>query len=112
MAIGLFVLGLSLTLIFKGHNIKSEISDNENMRKLGIKCAAQQMREEECDFRKGKTGGDLGGSSDCAQGGCASCASGVQDTYDTSAAPSATDADTSAATDATDMRNSPDAAGK
>lgn len=68
----MFALGLSLTLIFKGHHIKSEISENENMQKLGIKCAAQQMREEECDLRNGA----LGDHSDCAPGGCASCVSG------------------------------------
>ncbi len=42
LAVGLFVLAMSLTLIFKGHHIDSEISTNENMRKLGIKCAVQE----------------------------------------------------------------------
>lgn len=70
-AVGLFALGLSLTLIFKGHHIESEISENKNMQKLGIKCAAQQMREEECEIRKGT----LGEHSECDPGGCASCAS-------------------------------------
>ena len=40
IAVGLvafFVVGMSLTLIFKGHNIQSEISENENMRARGIK---------------------------------------------------------------------------
>ena len=45
LAVGLFVLAMSLTLIFKGHHIDSEISTNENMRKLGIKCAVQETRE-------------------------------------------------------------------
>ena len=44
LAVGLFVLAMSLTLIFKGHHIDSEISTNENMRKLGIKCAVQETR--------------------------------------------------------------------
>ena len=44
-AVGLFVLGMSLTLIIKGHHIDSEISTNENMRRLGIKCAVQETRE-------------------------------------------------------------------
>lgn len=70
-AVALFALGLSLTLIFKGHNIKSEISENENMQRLGIKCAAQQMREEECELRGGKGDAD----SVCAPGGCATCVS-------------------------------------
>ena len=52
-AVGLFVLAMSLTLIFKGHHIDSEISTNKNMQKLGIKCAVQETREdmaaESCD---------------------------------------------------------------
>lgn len=46
-AVGIFVLGMSLTLIFKGHNIKSEISDNEHMQERGLKCAIQEAREED-----------------------------------------------------------------
>ncbi|MDE6623966.1 MAG: hypothetical protein K2K30_06225 [Alistipes sp.] len=44
-AVALFVIGMSLTLMFKGHHIDSEISTNENMRRLGIKCAVQETRE-------------------------------------------------------------------
>ena len=43
--VGLFALGMSLTLIFKGHHIESEISTNPNMRKLGIKCVVEEARE-------------------------------------------------------------------
>ena len=56
LAVGCFVLGLSLTLIFKGHHIDSEISTNKNMQRLGIKCAVQESRE------------DVG--ADCADAGC------------------------------------------
>ena len=42
LAVGLFVLGMSLTLMIKGHNIDSEISTNKNMQKLGIKCAVHE----------------------------------------------------------------------
>lgn len=45
--VGLFVLGLSLTLIIKGHHIDSEISTNKNMQRLGIKCAVQETREDD-----------------------------------------------------------------
>lgn len=51
-ALAFFVVGMSLTLMFKGHHIKSEISDNENMKNLGIKCAVQESREDiqgDCD---------------------------------------------------------------
>ena len=66
LAVGLFVLAMSLTLIFKGHHIDSEISTNENMRKLGIKCAVQETREH------------MAGLEDCASepgcsGNCAAC---------------------------------------
>lgn len=43
--VGFFMLALSLTQIFKGHPIQSEISTNPNMKALGIKCAMQQERE-------------------------------------------------------------------
>ena len=43
-AVGLFVLGMSLTLMIKGHHIDSEISTNKNMQRLGIKCAVQETR--------------------------------------------------------------------
>lgn len=43
-AVGLFVVGMSLTLMIKGHYIDSEISTNKNMQRLGIKCAVQDTR--------------------------------------------------------------------
>ncbi len=46
-ALALFVVGMSLTLIFKGHNIKSEIGENEHMKERGIKCVIQEAREQE-----------------------------------------------------------------
>lgn len=71
IAVGLvafFVVGMSLTLIFKGHNIRSEISDNEHMRARGIKCAIQETRE-------------LDGTCDTVCGGdCSSCAPRSKDT--------------------------------
>lgn len=52
-ALAFFVLAMSLTLIFKGRNIDSEISTNKDMQRLGIKCAVQETREdmaaEDCD---------------------------------------------------------------
>ena len=45
-AVGFFVLAMSLTLIFKGHHIDSEISTNKDMQRLGIKCAVQETRED------------------------------------------------------------------
>mgnify|MGYP003469067504 CR=1 FL=1 len=61
--VGFFFLGMSLTQIFKGHDIDSEIATNKNMQKLGIKCAVQESREDtgtDCE--------DIG-----CHGNCSSC---------------------------------------
>lgn len=58
LCVGLFAVAMSLTLMFKGHNIDSEISTNKNMKRLGIKCAVQESREDQTD-------------TDCADAGCA-----------------------------------------
>lgn len=62
--VAFFVVGMSLTLIFKGHHMDSEISTNRDMQRLGIKCAVQEAREQsgEEDCR------DVGCSGNCA--GC------------------------------------------
>lgn len=57
LAVGIFVLAMSLTLIFKGRNIDYEISTNKNMQKLGIRCAVQESREDS-------------GQVDCVDVGC------------------------------------------
>lgn len=61
--VGFFFLGMSLTQIFKGHDIDSEIATNKNMQRLGIKCAVQESRED-----TGTDCVDLG-----CHGNCSSC---------------------------------------
>lgn len=65
VVVGFFALSMSLTYIFKGHHIKSEISTNPNMQKMGIKCAVQETREDmglnDCD------------SDNICSGNCAGC---------------------------------------
>lgn len=68
-AVALFVLGLSLTLIFKGHHIKGEVGENDEMKKRGLKCAAQEMREDDAALR----GEPFDGSGGCATDSCGSC---------------------------------------
>ncbi|MCD8102026.1 MAG: hypothetical protein LUE26_05570 [Alistipes sp.] len=51
VAVGLFILGMSITLMVKGHHIRSEISDNPNLTGLGLKCAIQESIEEERALR-------------------------------------------------------------
>ena len=63
LAVGLFFLGMSLTQIFKGHDIDSEIATNKNMQNLGIKCAVQESRED-----TGTDCADIG-----CHGNCSSC---------------------------------------
>ena len=43
----LLILGLSITLIRKGHHIQSEVGDNEEMKRRGLKCATAEILEEE-----------------------------------------------------------------
>lgn len=62
-AVALFVIGMSLTLMIKGHNIDSEISTNKDMQRLGIKCAVQESRKDS-------------GQTDCnnvCSGNCSAC---------------------------------------
>ena len=63
LAVGLFFLGMSLTQIFKGHDIDSEIATNKNMQNLGIKWAVQESRED-----TGTDCADIG-----CHGNCSSC---------------------------------------
>ena len=65
-AVALFVVGMSLTLIIKGHHIDSEIATNKHMQERGIRCTSQQMREEEYVLQ----GGDV---SDLCNLSCAGC---------------------------------------
>ena len=68
-AVGFFVLGLSLTLIIKGHHIDSEISTNKDMQRLGIKCAVQETREMDGTAACSEEASPLQG---CA-GNCSAC---------------------------------------
>ena len=61
--VGFFFVGLSLTQIFKGHDIDSEIATNKDMQRLGIKCAVQESRED-----TGTDCADIG-----CHGNCSSC---------------------------------------
>ena len=65
-AVALFVVGMSLTLMIKGHHIDSEISTNKNMQKLGIKCAVQETRE-------AMQQADCSDTSGLCSGNCAGC---------------------------------------
>ncbi|MCD8073054.1 MAG: hypothetical protein LUE10_07800 [Alistipes sp.] len=63
-----FVLGMSLTLIVKGHHIRSEVGENPAMKRLGIKCPVSESIREEKELRGGDACLPLscGASSDCS----------------------------------------------
>ena len=44
-AVALFVAGMSLTLMLKGHHIDSEISTNKEMQRRGIKCDVEHEQK-------------------------------------------------------------------
>ena len=84
-AVALLIGGLSLTLIFKGRHMDSEIATNPHMKRLGIKCAVQEAREAEgaaacAGGSAAHSGGSAasagsagsGGSFGCS-GNCSSC---------------------------------------
>ncbi len=63
--IGLCVLGMCFNIIFRknGQFPQTEIGDNENMKKMGIKC----MKEQEAELFND---GDCGSSDNSSCGGC------------------------------------------
>ena len=67
VAVGLFVLGMSLTLMIKGHHIESEISTNKEMQRRGIKCAVQESREAQTHAD------DCASQDPLCSGNCAGC---------------------------------------
>lgn len=54
IAVGMFVLGLSITLIRKGRHIHGDVGSNPEMKKRGLVCTSKQFREEEAAFKGGK----------------------------------------------------------
>lgn len=47
VCVALLMLGLSITLIRKGHHIQGEVGENDEMKKRGLKCATTEILEEE-----------------------------------------------------------------
>ncbi len=71
--VAFFVLAMSLTIIFKGHYIDSEISTNKNMQKLGIKCAIQEQREMDAAARAKNGKAPSCDTAENCNGNCGSC---------------------------------------
>lgn len=49
VVVALFVVGLSITIMRKGHNIESDVGSNRHMRAMGLECASAQIRREEAE---------------------------------------------------------------
>jgi hypothetical protein len=78
-AVLLFVVGLSLTLMIKGHHIDGEISTNRHMRQRGITCA---VKDAMAGSTPGSTPGSATGCADslCADSDCVGCSVGEKRT--------------------------------
>ena len=70
-AVALLVLGYSITWFFRGRHIQTDVGDNENMRRLGLRCTTQQILDDEAALR-GVSPDTL--SAGCATKNCADCA--------------------------------------
>lgn len=68
VVIGLMVLGLSITILRKGHYMQSEVGENEEMKKRGLKCASDEFRREEAEIN----GTECDTFTSCS-GGCGTC---------------------------------------
>ncbi len=65
-AVLLFVVGLSLTLMIKGHHIDGEISTNRHMRARGITCAVHDALDSPESSKDCP-------ATNCSETSCASC---------------------------------------
>ncbi len=72
IAVAIMVLGLAITQIRKGRPLQSDVGDNDDMKRLGLKCTSQQFRQEEAELRGEKSDNIVGGcGSTC--GSCGDC---------------------------------------
>lgn len=69
VAVGLMVLGLSITILRKGRNLQGDVGDNDEMKKRGLKCTSEEFRREEAALK----GTDCDNDELCGGGGCGSC---------------------------------------
>ncbi len=50
-AVLIFIVGFSLTQWIKGHPLRSEIGENPEMKKRGIRCAKEIILEHDAELR-------------------------------------------------------------
>ena len=72
--VAFFVVGMSLTIIFKGHYMESEIGENRHMKARGIKQETIDMiRFCGVDFASWLDGFEDTDDGACSGGSCSSC---------------------------------------
>lgn len=66
-AVALMIVGLSITLMRKGHNIQGDVGDNDKMKELGLKCALKEELDTHCQNNdaKGDSCSTCVGQSEC-----------------------------------------------
>lgn len=69
--VAFMVLGLSITLMRKGRHMQSEVGENDEMKRRGLKCATQEILEEEREL--GLLPSDCGDAISCDLGSCNTC---------------------------------------
>ncbi len=50
-AVALLAAGYSITYFFRGRHLQGDVGENDEMKKRGLKCTAQQIREDEAALR-------------------------------------------------------------
>jgi hypothetical protein len=65
-AVALLVLGYSITYFFRGRHVQTDVGDNDEMKKLGLKCTSQQIREDEAALRGVPSPGYFSDCASCA----------------------------------------------
>ncbi|MCL2560749.1 MAG: hypothetical protein FWE10_00285 [Rikenellaceae bacterium] len=77
VAVGFFVVGLSVTLFVRGRPMRSEIGYNRHMRERGIECTAHAFRKEEASSGASTVAGSKCCNADSASynlsDGCQAC---------------------------------------
>jgi hypothetical protein len=69
-AVALLVTGYSITYFFRGRHMQTDVGDNDEMKKRGLKCTSQQIREDEAALR-GVDVSQIEGI--CSAANCADC---------------------------------------
>ena len=70
-AVGFFVVALSLTLLFKGHNIRSEIGRNKHLRSRGLRCTVEEFIDQERELWGEQSG--VTPPKECSSSECSGC---------------------------------------